>query len=147
MPAQQTTSTRDRVASDRAGSDLRLMNRALELAAKAVGLVSPGPLVGCVVASPEGEVLGEGFYAYEQLKHAETYALEQAGERAKGATAYVSLEPHAHHGRAALYRRPDQGWYRSRGSADRRSQSQSFGKGLCALARGGIGSLGWFVEW
>jgi len=99
MPAQQTTSTRDRVASDRAGSDLRLMNRALELAAKAVGLVSPGPLVGCVVASPEGEVLGEGFYAYEQLKHAETYALEQAGERAKGATAYVSLEPHAHHGR------------------------------------------------
>lgn len=79
--------------------DQRLMKRALELAAKGVGQVSPGPLVGCVIASPEGEVLGEGFYVYEQLKHAETYALDQAGPRAKGATAYVSLEPHAHHGR------------------------------------------------
>jgi diaminohydroxyphosphoribosylaminopyrimidine deaminase/5-amino-6-(5-phosphoribosylamino)uracil reductase len=75
------------------------MDRALELAAKAVGLVSPGPLVGCVIASPEGEVLGEGFYVYEQVKHAETYALEQSGQQARGATAYVSLEPHAHHGR------------------------------------------------
>jgi len=75
------------------------MSRALELAARGVGQVSPGPLVGCVIATPDGEVLGEGFYVYEQLKHAETYALEQAGARAKGATAYVSLEPHAHHGR------------------------------------------------
>jgi diaminohydroxyphosphoribosylaminopyrimidine deaminase/5-amino-6-(5-phosphoribosylamino)uracil reductase len=71
----------------------------LELAAKGVGQVSPGPLVGCVIASPEGEIVGEGFYLYEQLKHAESYALDQAGARAKGATAYVSLEPHAHHGR------------------------------------------------
>lgn len=69
------------------------------LAAKGVGQVSPGPLVGCVIANTEGEVLGEGFYVYEKLKHAETYALEQAGASAKGATAYVSLEPHAHHGR------------------------------------------------
>jgi diaminohydroxyphosphoribosylaminopyrimidine deaminase/5-amino-6-(5-phosphoribosylamino)uracil reductase len=75
------------------------MKRALELAAEGVGQVSPGPLVGCVIASSEGKVLGEGFYVYEQLKHAETYAIEQAGPRAKGATAYVSLEPHAHHGR------------------------------------------------
>lgn len=75
------------------------MTRALELAAKGIGQVSPGPLVGCVIVSSEGEVVGEGFYVYEQLKHAETYALEQAGPRAKGATAYVSLEPHAHHGR------------------------------------------------
>ena len=75
------------------------MKRALELAAKGVGQVSPGPLVGCVIANSEGEVVGEGFYVYEKLKHAETYALEQAGARAKGATAYVSLEPHAHHGR------------------------------------------------
>ena len=62
----------------------RLMKRALELAAKGVGQVSPGPLVGCVIASPAGEVLGEGFYLYKDLKHAETYALEQAGARAKG---------------------------------------------------------------
>jgi diaminohydroxyphosphoribosylaminopyrimidine deaminase/5-amino-6-(5-phosphoribosylamino)uracil reductase len=79
--------------------DQSLMKRALELAAKGAGQVSPGPLVGCVIASPEGEILGEGFYVYEQIKHAESYALEQAGPRAKGATAYVSLEPHAHHGR------------------------------------------------
>jgi len=75
------------------------MGRALELAAQGSGLVSPGPLVGCVIATPDGEVFGEGYYTFEQLKHAETYALEQAGECARGATAYVSLEPHAHHGR------------------------------------------------
>jgi diaminohydroxyphosphoribosylaminopyrimidine deaminase/5-amino-6-(5-phosphoribosylamino)uracil reductase len=79
--------------------DRSLMMRALELAAKGVGQVSPGPLVGCVIASSKGEIFGEGFYAYESLKHAEIYALEQAGARARGATAYVSLEPHAHHGR------------------------------------------------
>src|SRR6185295_15772480 len=79
--------------------DFEMVRRALRLANQGQGLVSPGPLVGCVIASPEGEVLGEGFYVYEQLKHAETYALEQAGQRAKGAIAYVSLEPHAHQGR------------------------------------------------
>jgi diaminohydroxyphosphoribosylaminopyrimidine deaminase/5-amino-6-(5-phosphoribosylamino)uracil reductase len=85
--------------SDSMETDQRLMGRALELAAQGNGLVSPGPLVGCVIATPAGEVVGEGFYVYEQLKHAETYALEEAGTRAQGATAYVSLEPHAHHGR------------------------------------------------
>jgi len=77
------------------------MARALELAAKGVGQVSPGPLVGCVVVSPGGEVVGEGFYIFEAIKHAETIALAQAGEKARGATVYVSLEPHAHHGRTA----------------------------------------------
>ena len=96
---QQTTATAEGVAGDWTETDRRLMSRALGLAAEGVGLVSPGPLVGCVIASPKGEIVGEGFYVYEQLKHAETYALEQAGARAKGATAYVSLEPHAHHGR------------------------------------------------
>lgn len=76
-----------------------MMRRALELAARGAGQVSPGPLVGCVVVAPGGEVVGEGFYVYEGLKHAETLALEQAGERARGATAYVTLEPHAHTGR------------------------------------------------
>ena len=75
------------------------MARALELAARGAGQVSPGPLVGCVVVGRGGEVLGEGFYVYDGVKHAETLALEQAGERARGATAYVSLEPHAHTGR------------------------------------------------
>lgn len=75
------------------------MARALELSLKGVGQVSPGPLVGCVVASSNGEIVGEGFYIFEDVKHAETIALELAGERARGGTAYVSLEPHAHHGR------------------------------------------------
>lgn len=75
------------------------MARALELAAQGTGRVSPGPLVGCVLANEAGEIVGEGFYLYEQIKHAETRAIEQAGSRARGATAYISLEPHAHHGR------------------------------------------------
>jgi diaminohydroxyphosphoribosylaminopyrimidine deaminase / 5-amino-6-(5-phosphoribosylamino)uracil reductase len=76
-----------------------MMARALELAARGAGQVSPGPLVGCVIVAESGEVVGEGFYVYERLKHAETLALEQAGGRARGATAYVTLEPHAHTGR------------------------------------------------
>lgn len=82
-------------------TDRRMMARALELAAKGVGLVSPGPLVGCVIVNPSGEVVGEGYYVFESVKHAETIALDLAAERARGATAYVSLEPHAHYGRTA----------------------------------------------
>src|SRR5882672_5524636 len=76
--------------------DTKMMTRALDLAAQGIGQVSPGPLVGTVIVDAQGEVAGEGFYLYEQVKHAETAALEQAGERARGGTAYVSLEPHAH---------------------------------------------------
>src|SRR5207302_2610580 len=79
--------------------DRQMMQRALELAARGVGQVSPGPLVGTVIVDESGAVVGEGFYLYDRVKHAETVALEQAGNRAQGATAYVSLEPHAHHGR------------------------------------------------
>lgn len=80
-------------------TDRRMMARALELAKRGVGQVSPGPLVGCVIVSPAGEVVGEGYYIFEELNHAETIALAAAGEKARGGTAYVSLEPHAHHGR------------------------------------------------
>ncbi len=76
-----------------------MMGRALELAARGRGQVSPGPLVGCVIVDENGATIGEGFYVYERVKHAETLALEEAGARAAGATAYVSLEPHAHTGR------------------------------------------------
>ncbi len=77
-----------------------MIRRALELAARGSGQVSPSPLVGCVIArEADGAILGEGFYLYEAIKHAETIALEHAGEFARGATAYVSLEPHAHQGR------------------------------------------------
>ena len=75
------------------------MQRALDLAAQGIGLVSRGPLVGCVIADDRQQIIGEGFYAYDEIKHAETIALEQAGEGAGGATVYVSLEPHAHQGR------------------------------------------------
>jgi diaminohydroxyphosphoribosylaminopyrimidine deaminase / 5-amino-6-(5-phosphoribosylamino)uracil reductase len=80
-------------------TDRRMMARALDLAVKGVGQVSPGPLVGCVVVSATGEIVGEGFYVFEEIAHAETIALDIAGDRARGGTAYVSLEPHAHHGR------------------------------------------------
>jgi diaminohydroxyphosphoribosylaminopyrimidine deaminase/5-amino-6-(5-phosphoribosylamino)uracil reductase len=80
-------------------TDRRMMARALDLARKGVGQVSPGPLVGCVIVNPAGEIVGEGFYIFAELKHAETIALAIAGEKARGGTAYVSLEPHAHHGR------------------------------------------------
>ncbi len=73
-----------------------MTRRALELADCGVGQVSPSPLVGCVIVDDTGEVVGEGCYIYEKIEHAETIALRQAGERAKGATAYVSLEPHNH---------------------------------------------------
>jgi diaminohydroxyphosphoribosylaminopyrimidine deaminase/5-amino-6-(5-phosphoribosylamino)uracil reductase len=82
-------------------TDRRMMTRALELAAMGAGRVSPGPLVGCVVVSPGGEIVGEGFYLYEEVKHAETMALQQAGDKARGGSAYVSLEPHAHYGRTS----------------------------------------------
>lgn len=75
------------------------MRRALELAARGIGQVSPSPLVGCVITDDENRIVGEGFYLYQQLAHAERQALEQAGPLARGATAYISLEPHAHHSR------------------------------------------------
>ncbi|HMO82072.1 MAG TPA: bifunctional diaminohydroxyphosphoribosylaminopyrimidine deaminase/5-amino-6-(5-phosphoribosylamino)uracil reductase RibD [Pyrinomonadaceae bacterium] len=79
--------------------DRNHLARALELARGASGLVSPNPLVGCVIVSTRGDVVGEGAYIADNVTHAEVLALEQAGERARGGTAYVSLEPHAHHGR------------------------------------------------
>ncbi len=79
--------------------DISFSKRALELAGGGIGLVSPNPLVGCVIVSPDGKIAGEGTYVYDNITHAEVVALEQAGERAKGGTAYVSLEPHDHHGK------------------------------------------------
>jgi len=79
--------------------DIELTRRSLELAAKGIGLVSPNPLVGCVITSESGEIVGEGTYEYDREIHAEALALEQAQGRAKGGTAYVSLEPHDHYGR------------------------------------------------
>lgn len=79
--------------------DLQMSRRALELAVEGEGRVSPNPLVGCVITDSDGNVVGEGAYVYENMTHAEVIALEQAGERARGGTAYVSLEPHSHQNR------------------------------------------------
>ena len=74
------------------------MRRALELAERGRALVSPNPMVGAVVVR-DGEVLGEGWHRGPGTPHAEVVALEAAGERARGATLYVTLEPCAHFGR------------------------------------------------
>jgi diaminohydroxyphosphoribosylaminopyrimidine deaminase/5-amino-6-(5-phosphoribosylamino)uracil reductase len=80
-------------------NDIEFLRRSFELARQGIGLVSPNPLVGCVIVSEHGEVVGEGAYFYDGVTHAEKAAIERAGERARGGTAYVSLEPHSHHGR------------------------------------------------
>ena len=72
--------------------------RALELAERGRGKTGDHPLVGAVVVQDD-EVVGEGWYEYEGVRHAETIALEQAGDAARGATLYVTLEPCSHHGR------------------------------------------------
>ena len=79
--------------------DIEMSRRALDLASRGIGQVSPSPLVGCVVVSKNGDIIGEGTYLYKNIIHAEVIALEKAGELAKGGTAYVSLEPHSHQGR------------------------------------------------
>ena len=80
-------------------TDDEAMGRAIALAARGLGTTSPNPVVGCVLLSAEGEVVGEGFHAYAGGPHAEIVALAQAGERARGGTAVVTLEPCNHTGR------------------------------------------------
>lgn len=79
--------------------DREHMRRALALAAGGWGRVAPNPLVGAVVVREDGEVVGEGFHAEHGGPHAEVAALRRAGEAARGATLYVTLEPCAHHGK------------------------------------------------
>lgn len=75
------------------------MREALELARQGTALASPNPRVGAVVVDPEGNIVGRGYHTYDGLKHAEVLALEQAGEKARGATLYLNLEPCSHQGR------------------------------------------------
>ena len=75
------------------------MQQALELARKGIALASPNPCVGAVLVDANGKLVGSGTHTYEGRKHAEVLALEAAGERARGATLYVNLEPCSHVGR------------------------------------------------
>ena len=79
--------------------DEQHMRRALDLARAGVGLVSPNPAVGAVVVDASGREVGAGTHTYDGVKHAEILALEQAGERARGATLCLNLEPCSHQGR------------------------------------------------
>jgi diaminohydroxyphosphoribosylaminopyrimidine deaminase/5-amino-6-(5-phosphoribosylamino)uracil reductase len=79
--------------------DSSWMQLALALAEKGVGLASPNPTVGCVIVDDGGNSVGEGFHQYALRDHAEVVALREAGDKARGATAYVTLEPCTHHGR------------------------------------------------
>lgn len=78
--------------------DHRHMARALRLARRGLYTADPNPRVGCVLVR-DGEIVGEGFHARAGSAHAEVNALSDAGDRARGATAYVTLEPCSHHGR------------------------------------------------
>jgi diaminohydroxyphosphoribosylaminopyrimidine deaminase/5-amino-6-(5-phosphoribosylamino)uracil reductase len=84
------------------GKGLRLdeiyMRRALELASRGRGLASPNPMVGAVVVR-DGQILGEGWHRGPGLQHAEAVAIQAAGDRARDATLFVTLEPCSHYGR------------------------------------------------
>ncbi|SJL82231.1 bifunctional diaminohydroxyphosphoribosylaminopyrimidine deaminase/5-amino-6-(5-phosphoribosylamino)uracil reductase RibD [Vibrio palustris] len=78
--------------------DFQMMSRAISLAKRGIYTTSPNPNVGCVIAHGD-TIVGEGYHAKAGEPHAEVHALRMAGEQAKGATAYVTLEPCSHYGR------------------------------------------------
>ncbi len=78
--------------------DEKYMDLALELAEKGRGYVNPNPMVGAVVVK-DGEIIGKGWHKFYGGPHAEVYALDEAGEKAEGATIYVTLEPCSHFGK------------------------------------------------
>ncbi|MFD5101583.1 bifunctional diaminohydroxyphosphoribosylaminopyrimidine deaminase/5-amino-6-(5-phosphoribosylamino)uracil reductase RibD [Streptomyces albidochromogenes] len=82
-----------------ATTDANAMRRAIALAARGLGSTSPNPVVGCVVLDAAGQPAGGGFHERAGGPHAEVHALREAGERARGGTAYVTLEPCNHTGR------------------------------------------------
>jgi diaminohydroxyphosphoribosylaminopyrimidine deaminase/5-amino-6-(5-phosphoribosylamino)uracil reductase len=84
--------------SDRSQTDEHFMSEALALARRGIALASPNPCVGAVVVH-NGDIVGRGFHTYDGMKHAEIIALDDAGERSRGATLYLNLEPCCHTGR------------------------------------------------
>ncbi|MHA6192836.1 bifunctional diaminohydroxyphosphoribosylaminopyrimidine deaminase/5-amino-6-(5-phosphoribosylamino)uracil reductase RibD [Pseudomonas wadenswilerensis] len=86
------------MSTERAVLDAHYMARALELARKGLYTTHPNPRVGCVIVR-DGRIVGEGWHVRAGEPHAEVHALREAGELARGACAYVTLEPCSHHGR------------------------------------------------
>jgi diaminohydroxyphosphoribosylaminopyrimidine deaminase/5-amino-6-(5-phosphoribosylamino)uracil reductase len=82
-----------------AGTDARWMERAIDQARRGLGRVTPNPVVGACVVSAEGVVVGQGAHERAGEPHAEVHALDEAGEAARGATLYCTLEPCAHTGK------------------------------------------------
>jgi diaminohydroxyphosphoribosylaminopyrimidine deaminase / 5-amino-6-(5-phosphoribosylamino)uracil reductase len=80
-------------------ADELFLREALDLARKGIGLASPNPCVGAVVVDERGRIIGRGTHTYDGMKHAEILALEEAGEKARGNTLYLNLEPCSHTGR------------------------------------------------
>src|SRR5690606_6755121 len=104
-PAEGMSSPQEKVrrraarAAGRQSGAVRHMRRALELAARGRGRTSPNPPVGGVIVAPDGRVVGAGWDPFAGGPHPAAAALAAAGEAARGATAYVTLEPCDHHGR------------------------------------------------
>ncbi|TDC82708.1 bifunctional diaminohydroxyphosphoribosylaminopyrimidine deaminase/5-amino-6-(5-phosphoribosylamino)uracil reductase RibD [Micromonospora sp. KC606] len=135
------------------------MRRAVALAARGLGTTSPNPVVGCVLLDPAGTVVGEGFHAYAGGPHAETVALAQAGKRARGGTAVVTLEPCDHTGRTgpcslALIQAgvarvviavPDPNPVAAGGAATLRAAGIQVDVGLCA-AESEAGNVAWLTS-
>ncbi len=96
-----TTSSRERLPENRSGGapDPHWMDRAIELSSRGRFGTSPNPLVGTVVLDAQDQLVGEGFHAEFGGPHAEIAALSNAGERARGGTLFVTLEPCNHHGK------------------------------------------------
>src|SRR5271170_5052668 len=82
-----------------ADTDERFLRQALDLARQGAGLTSPNPCVGAVLVNAHNIMVGAGSYTYDGIKHAEVLAIGQAGEKARGATLYINLEPCSHQGR------------------------------------------------
>jgi diaminohydroxyphosphoribosylaminopyrimidine deaminase/5-amino-6-(5-phosphoribosylamino)uracil reductase len=80
-------------------SDLEYMNRALDLAERGRGTTSPNPMVGAVVVAADGTIVGQGYHERAGGPHAEVCALDEAGDRARGASLFCTLEPCSHVGR------------------------------------------------
>jgi diaminohydroxyphosphoribosylaminopyrimidine deaminase/5-amino-6-(5-phosphoribosylamino)uracil reductase len=80
-------------------SDIEYMNRALDLAERGRGTTSPNPMVGAVIVQRDGTIVGQGYHEFAGGPHAEVRALDEAGEQARGAALYCTLEPCAHTGR------------------------------------------------